>query len=299
MERVLITGSRGFIGSSLKKRLEKIPSAGEVIGIDLSDLDLADLTAVQTFLERCRPSRIVHLAASLERQDNESGRARQWRNTFDAGRNILGAAIAARVPHLIMAGTMEELGNQSGILSPDLQARPATLYGLCKSLLREVAEFTSRREALRIDWFRPFTVYGPGQTGTMLIPYAFQMAREERRAEFTDGKQIRDFLYIDDLLEWLLLAIQIDRKGCPAGSFVLHHLGSQEGTPVFEILRCIEAEFEKADFHLGVKPRSPHEPEVQVAPRYRSLDLPIRHWVPNVSYREGIHKTAIWWKAEH
>ena len=296
MGKVLITGSRGFIGSSLMKRLEMIPSL-EAMGIDLADLDLADLPAVQAFLERCRPSRIVHLAASLERQDNASSRAQQWRNTFDAGRNILEATVDVGVPHLIMAGTMEELGNQSGILSPDLPARPFTLYGLCKSLLREVSEYHSRREALRVDWFRPFTVYGPGQTGTMLIPYAFQMAREGHRAEFTDGKQIRDFLYIDDLLEWLLLAIQIDLKGGSTGSFVLHHLGSQVGTSVSGILRHIEAEFPGADFHLGVKPRPPHEPEVQVAPRYRSQDLPIRDWVPTVPYREGIQKTAIWWKA--
>lgn len=299
MENILITGAGGFIGSSLIKRLRKNHAKGQVIGIDFADLDLADVAAVRAFLERCRPFRIIHLAASLEKREDESGCAQQWRNTFNAGRNVIEAAITSKVSHLIMAGTMEELGNQSGILTPALPAQPRTTYGLCKSLLREVAEFYTRREDLRIDWFRPFTVYGPGQEGTMLIPYAFQMAREGRPADFTDGRQIRDFLYIDDLLEWLRLALQVDLTGCLEGDFHLHHLGSQVGTSVAKILELIAAEFPGAIFRLGVRRRPAHEPDVQMAPKYSSSDFPLNGWNPSISCQEGIAKTAHWWKTKN
>ena len=299
MEKILITGAGGFIGSSLWGYLKNRGYKGKVIGIDLPDLDLADGKAVMWFLEDCRPSRIVHLAASLARQEDEAGRAQQWRSTFQAGRNLLEAAVAMKVPHLIMAGTIDELGRQGGVLTPDFPAQPRTTYGLCKSLLREVAEFYTRREVLRLDWFRPFTVYGPGQKGTMLIPYAFQMAREGRPAEFTDGRQIRDFLYIDDLLEWLRLALQVNLTRCLQGEFHLHHLGSQAGTSVAKVLELIAAEFPGATFHLGIRRRPAHEPDVQMAPRYSSSDFPLDGWKSNISCQEGVAKTAHWWKTKN
>ena len=257
---------------------------------------MADSTAVYNFLRACAPSRIVHLAASLARQENESARAQQWRNTFQGGRNLIEAAVALKVPHLLIAGTIDEFGNQGGILTTNLPAQPRTTYGLCKSLLRELGQFYTRREVLRLDWFRPFTVYGPGQVGSMLVPYACQTARDGIPAEFTDGRQIRDFLFIDDLLEWLGLALQIDLSGLRQGEFHLHHLGSQEGTPVCKILELIAAEFPKAQFHLGARPRPAHEPDIQIAPRFSSSDSPLQGWVPGIPLRQGIINTAQWWK---
>src|SRR4030065_2589575 len=107
------------------------------------------------------------------------------------------------------------------------------------------------------------------------------MAREGRPAEFTDGKQIRDFLYIDDLLEWLTLTLRVTITGRSQGEFHLHHLGSGSPTTVARVLEWIEAEFPEAIFHLGARQRPRSEPDVQTAPRYSSPAFPLNDWTPS------------------
>ena len=296
--RILITGGGGFIGAALLSRLQETPLNSEVIGLKRAELDLTNAEATWTYLDKHRPSKIVHLASSLARGEDETSRARQWRDTFEGGRNLLSAAVAIKVPHILMAGSVEELGAQAGVLGTNLPAQPYTFYGLCKSLLRQLAEFHARRTAVRVDWFRPFTVYGPGQVGPLLIPYAFQMASASHPADFTDGVQERDFLYIDDLLNWLTLALRIDVTGIAHGEFHLHHLGTGVGTPVREILGAIAAEFPGAKFNLGARSRSPHEPMVQVAPQDRAPEPPLSYWVPTTPVRNGVAKTAAWWRMQ-
>jgi nucleoside-diphosphate-sugar epimerase len=158
----------------------------------------------------------------------------------------------------------------------------------------QYARYTTRRAPLRVDWFRPFTVYGPGQTGPMMIPVAFAAAMSGASADFTDGLQQRDFLYIDDLLDWLELALQTTPAG--SGEFHLHHLGTGIGTPVREVLAAIAAEFPGARFNLGAVPRRPDEPLRQIAAPYRFPEAPLSRWSLQTSWRAGIARTSAAWR---
>ena len=292
--KILITGATGFIGANLARRLHENFSAEGPLCPARAELDLHDAAAVADYLHRHRPGKIVHLAASIAKGEGEAGRAAQWRDTFTAGRVLLEQAAAAGVPHLLMAGTVAELGDAAGELAPELPTAPRSTYGLCKALLMQYARFTARHSPLRVDWFRPFTVYGPGQTGPMMIPVAFAAAVNKAPADFTDGVQQRDFLYIDDLLDWLTLALQINPAG--PGEFHLHHLGTGIGTPVSEVLAAIAAEFPGARFNLGAVPRRPDEPLSQVAPPYRADDPALAPWSARTPWREGIARTADAWR---
>jgi UDP-glucose 4-epimerase len=270
-----------------------------VVGRDRGGIDCADAEAVRAALEDIRPSTVVHLAASLTRTSEPDAADTQWRDTFVAGRNVVQAAALAGVGHVVVLGTMEELGRHSGVLTVDLAPRPHTTYGLCKSLVREVAAFEARRTRdLRVDWVRPTTVYGPGQRGPMLVPAACAAARAGQPASFTSGEQARDFLYVDDLLAWITLAVdeRVSVKG--ARGFHLHHLGTGEGVAVRDVLAEVATSFGGARFALGALPQRPGEPLVQVAPAYTTTDSVLGSWSPAVGWREGVGRTVAWWRSQ-
>jgi nucleoside-diphosphate-sugar epimerase len=116
-------------------------------------------------------------------------------------------------------------------------------------------------------------------------------------AEFTDGRQERDFLFIDDLIEWLLAAIDMERPPTP-GQLGVYHLGSGTSVSVRNVLNRIAALFPGADFRLGELSRRPGEPDVQYAEPYRSKDDLTPVWQPTTPLDRGLELTAEWWKSE-
>lgn len=258
-----------------------------------SELDCADRAGLASVVGNLRPRTIVHLAASTAARLHPDAVAPHWRDTFEACRNVVEESVRHGVPHLILAGTFEELGDAAGELTLDTPASPRTLYGLCKSLAREVATFAARQHPVRIDWFRPSTVYGPGQHGPMLIPAACEAAVTGRSMQFTDGSQRRDFLYIDDLIDWLDLAI-----GCGPeanGKLNLHHLGRGEAVRVVDVIEFIRHQHPEARFEIGAIPRRAYEPAEQFAPGRSSLDPDLAAWSASTPWRLGIERTLQWW----
>lgn len=285
--RVVVTGSGGWIGRALVERLAT--SGIDVVGLTRADGDLAVPAVFAELVGDGNKTTVIHLAASLDRAGTSAADERQWRDTFLAGRHVIQESTAVGVRHIIAAGSMEELGSASGALTTTRTARPSTTYGLCKALVREVARFEARRRPVRIDWFRPTVVYGPGQRGPMLVPALCNAAVRGERLAVTDGRQQRDFLFIDDLLEWLCMALDKSARG-----FVLHHIGTGEATAVADVTARIESGFPGTTFDRGGRDLRRGEPPVQVAAPNGSS---IREWRPRVNLEEGLERTIAWWRS--
>ncbi len=238
---ILVTGAGGFIGRRMSGWLEErsIPS----ISWTRTDVDLEDRTAVAVALSSLAPGIVLHLAAIPARADDSD-----WR--LIARETAMLDSLAEALPPdtvLVYCGSMAEIGH-SGRHDEHVWCRPRTLYGMAKyaATNRAVALAGAGR---KIRVARLFGVYGPGEGPQRLIPsLVSQLARSEP-AELSDGRQIRDFIHVDDVCAALwALASDKDVRLPP-----LINVGTGHGLSVAQVARAVAAALcaDPALLHFG------------------------------------------------
>jgi len=288
----LVTGGRGFLGSHVVRRLRETVD-DEVLAPARAELELTNLEAITAYISAHSVSTIIHLAASLDKRETPEAQARQWRDTFEAGRNVMLAAAECAVERVLAAGTVDEVGRAHGVVGPDAALEPSSTYGLCKSLVLETARFLTYRHKMSVEWFRPTAIYGPGQRGPMLVPAAFATALGSGNAQFTSGEQKRDSTYVDDVVDWMVRAVRVN--GAQSSGLRVHHVGSAKPVAVGEVLSRVSA-LTGFVFELGAIPRREHEPEIITVPEYHDDRSPLDGWRPMVDLADGLERTYSWWQ---
>lgn len=286
--RVLITGAGGFVGTHLRSVLDG--DEFMVAAPDRRQLDLTDEAAVHSYITEVAPETVVHLAACLDRSNSRAANAAQWADTFLSGRHVIDASIDAGARHLIMIGSLEELG-------PDMDPRhlnPRSYYGLCKTLVHAVANHAAATHHVGVDWVRPSIVYGPGQTGTMLIPSVLDALGRGQTAAVSDGLQSRDFLFVGDLVDWLRRCIlsEPDRDG----NVSVHTLGSGQLIQVSRVVELLRACFPDSEVSVGAVERRPGESDVVSLPEYRCERPGLADWKAGCDIASGLDRTVAWWR---
>ena len=288
---ILVTGGSGFLGARLASRLSNEGEA--VIAPARNELPLDDVAEVTSFLRTYSVDRVVHLAACTDRREEPGAHEDQWRDTFGAGRILATACAQARVRLVVAAGSMDEVGtSEDRVVTPDAPPAPSSTYGLCKTLLLETFRYLAPRSGMQVEWVRPTAIYGPGQTGPMLVPSAFAAAIGQGSAQFTSGMQRRDFVYVDDVIEWLSRAQSMT---VTAPTVTVHHLGSGKPISVRSVLQEI-GRITGSSFGVGAVPRRPGEPNVVGVPPYSDKRAPLDGWAPTTSLIDGLQLTWQWWK---
>jgi len=231
-QRVLVTGSHGFVGSHLVPRLAR--SGARVSGLEpaahglvpgLNDIQVADLrepAAVRAVVRGVQPDAIVHLAAiSSAARSFEDPSATFMVNAIGTW-NLLSAvrdeSPAARV---LVVSSSEVYGPQpeGSRIGEDVPFRPVSPYGLSKAVAESIAETAGGSWGLDVIRARSFAHTGPGQTETFVIPgWAAQIARIER-GEAPPVLQVgnlevtRDMIDVRDVVEAYLALLERGARG--------------------------------------------------------------------------------------
>jgi UDP-glucuronate 4-epimerase len=225
--RILVTGSAGFIGFHLARRL--LADGHAVLGIDgltpyydvdlkrrrhailrshddfsCATLMLEDAAALNGAVQPFKPQIIVHLAAQAGvRYSLENPRAYVDSNLVGTF-NVMEIARTQAPAHFLLASTSSVYGanTDTPFGETDRADHPLTLYAATKKAGEEMSHAYSHLWSIPTTVFRFFTVYGPwGRPDMALFKFAEAMLDGRPIEVFNEGRLERDFTYIDDLVE--------------------------------------------------------------------------------------------------
>ena len=221
LESVAVTGPSGFIGTHLVHALvergcrpvlltRSTPIdqafASDDHALDRARIDLADSNSIRETLDRVRPSTILHLAGTRGHDDPRPASVACMGVNFLGTARLLEAAMNTGVRRIVIIGSAEEYGNQSGPLDETMPLGAATAYGVSKANATNHALGMHKTRGCPVVVARPFSVYGPGQPSNMFVAEAIDSAVNNIPFAMSHGEQKRDLIFIDDVVRGLIAA---------------------------------------------------------------------------------------------
>jgi GDP-4-dehydro-6-deoxy-D-mannose reductase len=276
MTKVLVTGASGFIGKNLIPKLHSCQH--EIIEISSIAGDIADKTTWSHFE---RVDVLIHLAGSTFVPDS-------WEdpNGF-LKTNFHGTVCAldycrqhgARLVYL----SSYLYGNPSKLPIPESAPPIANNpYALSKKLAEEVCKFYADIFGVKTTIFRPFNVYGSGQSEQFLIPSLINQVIDGNAICVKDLEPRRDYIYIDDLVDAIIMAVgsKLDFEIFNIGTGVSHSVSD-----LIDLIQNIK------DTNLNVQADGERRPEeVMDTQADITKALEVLGWAPNYSLRSGLEK---------
>ena len=301
--RILVTGGAGFIGSHVADRFVE---AGHEVGVfdDLSsgfrefvhpkarffEGDLADAAAVERCVAEFRPQVVDHHAAQIDVRKSVSDPVGDARVNVLGSIGLLQACTRHGVRKLLYASTGGAIYGEGRQLpaTEEHPVNPEAPYGASKHAVEHYLYLWKLLHGLDYTVLRYPNVYGPrqnphGEAGVNAI-FIGLMLEGKRPRIFGDGNAVRDYLYVSDVAEANVLAL--DR----AGGEILN-LGTGVGTSVNDIVRELRSllDFREDAFHDPPRPGEIQRIYLDAARARRALG-----WAPTVEFREGLRRTVEW-----
>jgi UDP-glucose 4-epimerase len=289
-ETLLITGATGFIGRQICRQLIKLEvpvyglgrsAASETVeaGVKSVAADVTVQTAVQAAFAEIRPTCVLHLAAAgVNHPFLPEAEAAQV--NVNGTRHVLQASQAVQVRRFIQVGTCYESADEPGQASP-YAASKLEAWQVWRACM--ITQTPMDSAALRL-----FHVYGPEQPKTGLIAAAIDAALRGKRFEMTPGEQQRDFVFIDDVVEALLMALTAPLTG--VGTY---EVGTGSSCSVRAVVqRIFEIADSAGEVVVGAWPYRSHEIMYLVAdPHPIAQDL---GWQAHTNLEAGLTATINW-----
>ena len=328
---VFITGSSGFIGSNLAKRILTTEPDTKVIGLDnmndyydvrikearLAELqkfenytfikgNLADKDLINSIFEQYHPNIVVNLGA-------QAG-VRYSITNPDAyiESNMIGFCRHYPVEHLVYASSSSVYGSNKKVpySTDDKVDNPVSLYAATKKSNELMAHAYSKLYNIPSTGLRFFTVYGPaGRPDMAYFGFTNKLVNGETIKIFNYGNCKRDFTYVDDIVEGVVRVMKRppEKKngedGLPIPPYAIYNIGNSNPENLLDFVQILSEELVRA----GVLPSDydfeAHKELVAMQPG----DVPVTYadtsalerdfgFKPHTPLREGLRKFAEWYK---
>jgi GDP-L-fucose synthase len=305
MTRVLVTGGAGFLGSHLVERLER--AGHEVVVARSADYDVTSMDETARMFDDAEAELVFHLAAEVGGIGaNRANPGRYWYANLVMGAHVLEQARLHETPKLVLVGTIcaypkfAPLPFREDDLWNGYPEETNAPYGVAKKTLLVGAQAYRDQYGLNTVYLLPVNLYGPRDNFDLershVIPALIRkMVEAQERNEdeivlWADGTPTREFLYVDDCADALVLAAELYDDPDPV------NLGTGEEISIRDLAELIR----EATGFRGSITWDTTKPAGQ--PR-RALDTSraeaLFGFRAQVPLQEGINRTVAWYRSAH
>lgn len=264
---VLVTGAAGFIGSAVAARLastgsrvigcdnfndyydhalkhDRVRSLLEPNGVECLRVDLAEAEQVVKLFERYQPDQVVHLAAQAGVRYSLQNPATYIQSNLVAFGHVLEACRHHKVMHLVYASSSSVYGTSKNLpfRETDRTDAPVSLYAATKKANELMAHTYSHLYDLPATGLRFFTVYGPwGRPDMAYFSFTQKIIAGESIPVFAEGELLRDFTYIDDIVEGVVRVLARPPVSVEnSAAHAIFNIGNHQPIRVREFIRTLE-----------------------------------------------------------
>ena len=296
-----MTGGTGMIGANLVPRLIAdgyqvsmlVRPSSSLIRLKFVEKqvkflygDITDGDSLRAIVDESQPQVVFHLAStrlnppSITAEEHLSVNVMGTQNLLDALKDSAGVKF-------IYTGSIAAYGAGSQ-LREDGPLLPGTLLGASKACASIILEANSRLHGTETVELRLCTLFGPWESPGRLIPQAILSAIDGQDLPMSEGNQERDFVYMGDVVDALMLCIS---GSFPPGS--VFNIGSSVGVPVKTVAqRVLELMDNPSKILLGALETRPDEIMEMSADISAARDR--LGWQPATSLDEGLRKSITW-----
>ena len=335
---ILITGAAGFIGSNLVIELLRTVPSVSIIGIDnMNDYydvgikawrleqiealggswtfvrgNIADKELIVNLFEKYKPEIVVNLAAQAGVRYSITNPDVYIESNLSGFYNILEACRHYPVEHLVYASSSSVYGVNKKVpySTEDKVDNPVSLYAATKKSNELMAHAYSKLYNIPSTGLRFFTVYGPaGRPDMAYFSFTNKLRAGETIKIFNYGNCLRDFTYVDDIVEGVKRVIQgaPDKKtgedGLPIPPYAVYNIGNSKPENLFDFVQFLSEELVKAEVLPDDYNFEKHKELVAMQPG----DVPVTYadtselestfeFKPNTDLRTGLRRFAEWYK---
>jgi UDP-glucuronate 4-epimerase len=277
---IFITGSSGFIGSNLAKRILTTEPDTKVIGLDnmndyydvrikearLAELqefenyifikgNLADKALVNSIFEQYHPDIVVNLGAQAGVRYSITNPDAYIESNMIGFYNILEACRHYPVEHLVYASSSSVYGSNKKVpySTDDKVDNPVSLYAATKKSNELMAHAYSKLYNIPSTGLRFFTVYGPaGRPDMAYFGFTNKLVNGETIKIFNYGNCKRDFTYVDDIVEGVVrvMAKAPEKKngedGLPIPPYAVYNIGNSNPENLLDFVQILSEELVRA-----------------------------------------------------
>lgn len=318
-KKILVTGAAGFIGSKLMHELVK--RGDDVVGIDnyndyydiglkqarvaafglkVRNLDITDKQVLDALFAEEHFDKVVHLAAQVGVRNSITNPYAYLQSNLAGFLNVLEACRNNGVKHLVFASSSSVYGSNDKVpfREKDKVDKPVSLYAATKKSNELMAHAYGALYGIAMTGLRYFTVYGPwGRPDMAPMLFARAISRGETLPVFNNGDMVRDFTYIDDIVEGTIRCIDnepaLDAKGLRNR---VYNIGSSHPVKLTDFIRELEQAMgkEARKEFLPMQPGDVYQTSADTTLLQQELG-----YKPQVTLHEGIAKFVAWYREDY